>query len=71
MTGTITKIDLEKGFGFITPRRGRSVFFFKDRLDTLDFDSTLLNRRVIFQLVILPRGTNARAIRPIPRRRTN
>jgi cold shock CspA family protein len=66
MTGTITTLKLEKGYGFIRPDAGRDLFFHVRDVDkSLDFDETLRERRVEFDVFDDPqqrrRAVNIRA----------
>ena len=64
--GTVVRVLVEKNFGFITPSDGdgRDVFFHANALDTsLDFDETLVERRVAFEMTTTDKGPRASSVR--------
>lgn len=62
--GTVCFLKLESGFGFIrTPRRAKDTFFHMKELIGLDFDETLIEQRVVFDIVETPKGPQAVNIR--------
>jgi cold shock CspA family protein len=68
MTGTIVRINA-KGFGFIMPdhatRGGEQIFFHcKDLDDALDFDDTLVEMAVHFNVVETEKGRAAKQVLP-------
>ena len=70
MTGTITAVYLQKGYGFITlpsdesGRRGRDLFFHETDLDDeLAFDEQLNERRVQFEQTTGRKGERAANVR--------
>ena len=69
MTGTITAVYLNKGYGFITlpsndGRRGRDLFFHETDLDDdLEFDEQLNERRVQFEQTTGRKGERAANVR--------
>lgn len=63
-TGYIKAIIEERGFGFISRQPENDVFFHISELHGLDFDETLVERRVSFDLADhkgRPRAVNVRA----------
>jgi len=65
-TGTITRLNLDRGFGFIEPKgQGVIVFFHHSELDDdLPFDEQLRYREVVYDNGRTNRGPAARNIRP-------
>ena len=62
MFGTVTRLFHDKGFGFIRPADdpgSRDIFFHCTALRALDFDDTLLERRVEFGTEMSPHGLRA------------
>lgn len=64
--GTVKSIIEDRGFGFIRRATGlKDVFFHISELDpSIDFDETLIERRVTYTIVTTPRGEQANAVRP-------
>ena len=63
--GTIKNIVQDRGFGFITPDAGgKSVFFHCRDLYDMDFDETLIERRIRFEIIDSPKGPRAANVRP-------
>jgi CspA family cold shock protein len=63
-TGTIKKVVVDRGFGFITDERGTDVFFHRNELDSsLDFDRLGGGERVEFQVQQSPKGPRAVQVR--------
>jgi cold shock CspA family protein len=62
--GTVCNLQLERGFGFIRTALTNDVFFHCKSLNDLDFDETLLERRVSFEMTstqLGPRAVDVRA----------
>ena len=63
-TGTVKKVVLDRGFGFITDDDGKDYFFHRDGLDaTLDFDRLVGGERVEFEIEASPKGPRAGKVR--------
>jgi cold shock CspA family protein len=63
--GTITRLMLDRGFGFISSPRQPDVFFHcRDLAEDLPFDETLQERRVKFDVLTTSRGPRAQDVRP-------
>lgn len=65
MTGTIKALQLEKGFGFLRPSGGEKtdeLFFHCSQLIGLDWDQTLMERRVVFDEGFDQRSGRRRAV---------
>jgi len=64
--GTVTSLQLTRGFGFI--RRGPTeadLFFHFHSLCDLPFDDTLMQREVLFEVEARPDGrSRAKIVRP-------
>jgi cold shock CspA family protein len=65
MESTVCSVVFDKGFGFIRGTGGEGDLFFhcKDLID-LEFDATLNERRVKFDVVNTGRGLRAKNIQP-------
>lgn len=57
-TGKVKKLVLEKGFGFIADTDGNEVFFHKNSLVGVEFNS-LGDKEVQFEVRKTPKGLNA------------
>ncbi len=66
VVGTITKIVISKGFGFISvPGQPKDCFFHMSELNTnLLWSESLVERRVSFDVLDTARGPSAMNIRP-------
>ncbi len=63
--GVIVRLNLDKGFGFIaSPGQPDAFFHFKDLGDELEFDGTLEQRSVRFDLTTTSKGLRAVNVRP-------
>ena len=62
--GTIKKLVIERGFGFIAAEDGKEYFFHRSGTQT-DFDRLQGGERVSFQIEASPKGPRARAVRTI------
>lgn len=58
-TGTIKKIVRERGFGFISARDGREIFFHRHCLNGVDFDSLDEEQKVEFEVEKTYKGSSA------------
>ena len=56
--GTIKKLVVERGFGFITAEDGKEYFFHRSGTET-DFDQLQGGERVSFQVEPSPKGPRA------------
>ena len=67
MKGTVKAVVIDRGFGFITPSDGSDdVFFHVNDLDPgLDWDDTLIERRVTFDMASSVKGPRAANVRPM------
>lgn len=66
MQGVVVRINVDRGFGFIrTDQTGPDAFVhFRDLAKGLEFDETLIERRVEFDVVTVEKGLRARNVRP-------
>jgi cold shock protein len=63
MTGSVKKIVLDRGFGFIAADDGQEYFFHRSGLDTsLEFDRLGGGERVTFEIERSDRGPRARKV---------
>jgi cold shock protein len=67
MQGTVARVLTDRGFGFIASKDHPKDLFFhiKDTDGRLAFDSSLINRRVEFDLESTPKGMAAVNVKPI------
>jgi CspA family cold shock protein len=66
MTGTVRKVVVDRGFGFIRAEDGRDLFFHIKQTDPgLPFDDTLQERRVQFETVASEKGPKAINVRAV------
>lgn len=66
MQGTITRLLIERGFGFIRRADGGDVFFHvRDLAADLQWDETLTERRVRFSVVADHKGPRAIEVRTV------
>jgi len=63
--GTICNVVLDRGFGFVRTDGGEDCFFHVKDLVDMDFDATLQERRVKFEIVNGDRGPRAKAVQPV------
>ena len=64
MTGTIKKVVVERGFGFITAEDGEDYFFHRSGVDpSLNFESLATGDRVSFEIEHSDKGPRARQVR--------
>lgn len=64
-TGTIKKLVLERGFGFIAGDDGKEYFFHRSGTDAhLSFDALMGGEKVTFEVEPSPKGPRANRIRP-------
>ena len=63
-TGTVKKIIVDRGFGFITGEDGKDYFFHRDALEaTIEFERLVGGERVEFDPQSSPRGPRAVNVR--------
>lgn len=66
-TGTVSRVCVDRGFGFIARPDGDDVFFHVTDLDdSLGFDETLLERHVAFEVTTDERSGKPRAVNVRP-----
>jgi CspA family cold shock protein len=59
-TGTVKKVNSDRGFGFITGEDGKEYFFHKDGLtSSLDFERLTGGESVSFEIQTGPKGDRA------------
>lgn len=65
-TGTIKRVKIDSGFGFIARGEGLEDVFFHvcDLAPDLDWDETLTERHVRFEIVETAKGPRAANVRP-------
>ena len=63
-TGTIKKLVLERGFGFIAAEDGKEFFFHRSGTDG-DFDRLMGGEKVSFEIEASPKGPRARSVRTL------
>jgi len=64
MTGTIKKVVVERGFGFITAEDGEDYFFHRSGVDpSLNFESIAAGERVSFEVEHSDKGPRAKQVR--------
>ena len=61
-TGTIKKLVLERGFGFIAAEDGKEFFFHRSGTEG-DFDRLLGGEKVSFEIESSPKGPRAKSVR--------
>ncbi len=61
--GKIKRLMREAGYGFITTKDGKDVFFHRTALRGLRFESLKEDQSVEFEVEIGPRGTRAVNVR--------
>jgi cold shock protein len=61
-TGTIARVILDKGFGFIRDERGQEYFFHRSGVDG-SFDELHQGQNVSFEEEISPKGPRAKNVR--------
>ena len=64
MQGTIKRIVREKGYGFIRSSDGQEVFFHRNDLQQMDFDSLKEGTSVEFEVEQSAKGARATNVRP-------
>jgi cold shock protein len=66
MIGIVDRIVDERGFGFIKTHDGRASYFFHvSALVGLEFDESLVEREVEFDVERSDRGPRAASVRPV------
>lgn len=63
MTGTIKKIVVDRGFGFISSEQGQEVFFHRSVLINASFESLQPGQAVEFDAETGPKGLRATSVR--------
>jgi len=63
-TGKVKKLVREKGFGFIIDDEGGEVFFHKNGLVGVDYDSLNEGDELQFEVEKTPKGSNAVDVGP-------
>jgi cold shock CspA family protein len=65
MTGTVSRLNIDRGFGFIASPGQPDIFFhFSDLADGLRFEDALLELRVEFDITEAGKGPRARNVQP-------
>lgn len=62
-SGTIKKLNRERGFGFISGE-GKDLFFHRSEVKDVDFESLSENQTVEFDVQESPKGPRAVSVRP-------
>jgi len=62
--GTIKKVVMNKGYGFITGEQGE-VFFHCSEVQDAKFESLAVGQAVTFEIGEGPKGPRATAVRPV------
>ena len=66
MTGTITRVVVDRGFGFIKGDNGTDYFFHRQEVGVgLDFAHLKSGDRIAFEEQQGPKGPRAGSVRPI------
>lgn len=64
MNGTVVKVNLDRGFGFIAADgESADVFFHISELRNLEFDEQLTGKRVTFEMGETTKGKAAKFVR--------
>jgi CspA family cold shock protein len=63
-TGTVKKLVLERGFGFIAAEDGKEYFFHRSGTEG-DFDRLMGGEKVSFEIEASPKGPRAKSIRTL------
>jgi ribosomal subunit interface protein len=66
LRGVISKIFRQEGHGFILPEGGGEVYFHRNALHGLDFDTLEDGTEVVFNVEPGEKGPQATAVRPLP-----
>ena len=64
MQGTIKRVVRDRGFGFIRSSDGQEVFFHRNGLQQMDFDSLKEGTSVEFEVEQSEKGPRATNVRP-------
>ena len=64
MQGTIKRVVRDRGFGFIRSSDGQEVFFHRNGLQQMDFDSLKEGLTVEFEVEPSEKGPRASNVRP-------
>jgi CspA family cold shock protein len=63
-SGTVKKVQPDRGFGFITTEDGKDYFFHRSAIDgPLDFDALQGGERVTFEVESSTKGPRAARVR--------
>jgi len=60
--GTIKRLT-DRGFGFIKPEQGEDLFFHRNDLQGVDYESLREGQEVEFEVTSTPKGLNAANVR--------
>ncbi len=63
-TGTIKKLVLDRGFGFIAAEDGKEFFFHRSGTEG-DFDVLQGGEKVTFEIETSPKGPRAKSVRTV------
>jgi cold shock protein len=64
MRGTVNRLKLDRGFGFIRSSGGEDVFFHRSSVTDGSFDTLREGQEVTFETENSPRGIRARDVKP-------
>lgn len=62
--GTVKTVVVDRGFGFIAEANGPDIFFHVSDVVGMEFDESLIERRVMFDVTTSPKGPRATNVRP-------
>ena len=64
VTGTVKKVVVERGFGFLTGEDGQEYFFHRSGLESsLSFENLIAGQRLSFEVESSDKGPRAKRIR--------
>ena len=61
--GTIGKLISDRGFGFIQTEEGKDLFFHRNDLQGVDYESLTVGQEVEFEVTRTAKGMNAANVR--------
>ena len=65
LRGTVARLKVDKGYGFVRSDDGREFFFHRsDLLDMLDFEQLREGQAMTFEEAQSTKGLRAKALRP-------